>query len=395
MNAIIAPRAVEAGEKAAVVVIGAGQAGLSVGYHLARLGVPFVILDAGARVGDSWRHRWDSLRLFSPAQFDGLDGMAHPAPSGAFPSKDQMADYLAAYARRFALPVRSGVTVDGLWREGGRYLVSAGERLWEADQVVVAMSNYQQPRIPAFASDLDPQIRQIHSRDYRNPAQLEDGPALVVGAGNSGAEIALELAKTRTTWLAGRDVGQVPFRIESFLGRHLLVRLVFRLVFHRLLTLDTPIGRKARAAHAAAPLIRTRWRDLLEAGVERGPKMSGVRDGRPVLEDGREPEVANIVWCTGFRPGFAWIRLPVFGPAGEPLHERGVAKGQPGLYFLGLDFLYAMSSTMIHGVGRDARRLAEIIAGRLSSQDAPGRAAPDRTGAYDAPATIGARASSA
>jgi putative flavoprotein involved in K+ transport len=374
MNAILEAHEVEVRERVDVVVIGGGQAGLSVGRHLARLGVPFVILDASAQIGDSWRHRWDSLRLFSPAQFDGLDGMPFPAPAGTFPSKDQMADYLAAYARRFALPVESCVEVDGVSREGARYLVSAGKRRWEADHVVVAMSNYQQPSTPAFARDLDPAIRQIHSKSYRSPAQLNDGAALVVGAGNSGAEIALELARTRKTWLAGRDVGEVPFRIESFLGRHLQVRLVFRLVFHRLLTTDTPIGRKIRDSHAAAPLIRTKSRDLAAAGVERAPKVTDVRRGRPVLEDGRELDVANIVWCTGFRPDVSWIRLPVFGAAGDPLHVRGVVKGEPGLYFVGLNFLFAMSSTMIHGVGRDARYVAEKIAARLAAGDLEARA---------------------
>ena len=369
MNAILEPCTVEAREWVNVVVIGGGQAGLSIGRHLARLGVSFVILDASAQIGDSWRLRWDSLRLFSPAQFDGLDGMPFPAPAGTFPSKDQMADYLAAYARHFALPVQSGVEVDGLSREGARYLVSAGKRRWEADQVVVAMSNYQQPSTPAFARDLDPAIRQIDSKSYRGPAQLNDGATLVVGAGNSGAEIALELARTRKTWLAGRDVGQVPFRIESFLGR-LQSRFVFRLVFHLLLTTDTSFGRKMRDSHATAPLIRTKWRELVAAGVERAPKVTGVRCGRPVLEDGRELDVANIVWCTGLRPDFSWIRLPVFGSAGDPLHARGVVKDEPGLYFVGLNFLYAMSSTMVHGVGRDARYVAEKIAARLSTNGA-------------------------
>jgi putative flavoprotein involved in K+ transport len=344
-----------------VIVIGGGQAGLSVGYHLARRGVPFVILDAGAEVGDSWRARWDSLRLFTPAQFDGLDGMPFPAPAGSFPTKDQMADYLAAYARRFSLPIRNGARVDSLSRRDGRYRLSVGGRIFEADQVVVAMANYQKPSVPEFARLLDPSIMQMEAAAYRNPAQLRDGPVLIAGAGNSGAEIAIELARSRKVWLAGPDVGQIPFRMQSFWGRHVQSRLVLGLVFHHLLTVNTPMGRKMRAAHGATPLIRTRMVDLAAAGVERAPKLSGVEGGRPLLEDGRVLDVPNLVWCTGFKPDFSWIELDAFGGDGKPLHHRGVVQGEPGLYFLGLHFLYAMSSTMIHGVGRDARYIADRI----------------------------------
>lgn len=345
-----------------VIVIGAGQAGLSVGYHLARRNIPFVILDANERVGDSWRKRWDTLQLFTPAQLDGLDGMRFPAPAGSFPSKDQMGDYLEAYARRFELPVRNGVKVDGLTRSDTRYLVTAGAARFKAEQVVVAMANYQQPSAPDFARDLDPRILQLHSCDYRNPAQVKDGAVLLAGAGNSGAEIAVELARTHDVLLAGRDVGEVPFRIRTFWGRHVQARLVLRFVFHRLLTTDTPMGRKARASHHTVPLIRTKTRDLLAAGVKRTPRVVGVRDGRPLLEDGRMLDVATIIWCTGYHPDFSWIDRPIFDASGLPRHQRGVAINEPGLYFVGLNFLYAASSTMIHGVGRDAKYVAKAIA---------------------------------
>jgi len=344
-----------------VIVVGGGQAGLSAGYHLARKGVPFLILDASARIGDSWRARWDSLRLFTPARFDGLDGMRFPAPAGSFPNKDQMADYLAAYARRFALPVRNGLRVDSLSRRGGRYRLTAGAATFEADQVVVAMANYQTPFAPEFAHQLDPAIVQINAAAYRNPAQLRDGPVLIAGAGNSGAEIAIELARSRQVWLAGRKVGEIPFGMESFLGRHVRSRLMLGLVFHHLLTGDTRMGRKARASHGTTPLIRTREADLAAAGVARVPKLVGAERGQPRLEDGRVLDVPNLVWCTGFRPDFSWIGLDVFGADGQPLHHRGVVPGEPGLYFLSLHFLHALSSSMIHGVGRDARYIAERI----------------------------------
>jgi putative flavoprotein involved in K+ transport len=369
-------------ERINTVVIGGGQAGLSVGYHLQRRGVPFVILDASERVGDVWRKRWDSLRVFTPARYSSLDGMPFPAPPYSFPTKDAMGDYLEAYARHFALPVRCGVRVERLSRVGDRFLVVARDQQFEADNVVVAMANYQRPRVPAFAKDLNPRIVQLHSLDYRNPAQLQRGGVLIVGAGNSGAEIALDAAREHETWVAGRDTGHVPFRIDGLLARLVLIRLVLRVVFHRVLTVRTPMGRKARARmlHVGGTLVRTKPRDLIAAGIKRVPRVARIENRLPVLEDGRVLDVANVVWCTGFHPGFSWIDLPVFGPDGEPQHQEGVVPSEPGLYFVGLHFLSAMSSVMIHGVGRDAARIAvRISATRRNADDArvpdPGAAA--------------------
>jgi len=346
------------------VVIGAGQAGLSVGYHLKRRDLPFVILDANRRVGDSWRQRWDSLRLFTPAGYDGLDGMPFPAPRHSFPTKDEMGDYLEAYASHFQLPVETGVRVDGVSLNGKGYVVSAGSRRYETDNVVVAMSNYQQPRVPSFARELDPSIVQLHSVDYRSPSQLQDGDVLLVGAGNSGSEIAMELARTHRVWLSGRDTGHLPFRIAGLPARVLLIRLVLRVLFYRVLTVNTPIGRKAypKLTTHGGPLIRVMPKDMAAAGVERVPRMAGVRDGRPVLEDGRSLQVSNVIWCTGFHPGFSWLHIPVFGDDGAPVHKSGIVADHPGLYFVGLHFLHALSSAMVHGVGRDAERVVRRIA---------------------------------
>lgn len=358
-------------EHVETVVIGGGQAGLSVGYQLARRGLPFVILDAGERVGDAWRNRWDSLRLFTPARFNGLAGMPFPAPRHAFPTKDEMGDYLAAYAARFDLPVRTGVRVDELTRNGKGFVVRAGERRFVADNVVVAMANYQQPVVPAFASELREDIVQLHSKDYRNPSQLQPGGVLLVGAGNSGADIAMELSRRHATWLSGRHPGHIPFRIEGLAARLLLVWLVLRVLFHRILTVRTPMGRKIRPkvlAHAG-PLIRVKPKDLETAGVRRVPRTVGVRDGLPVLEDGQVLDVRNVIWCTGFEPGFSWIRLPVLGPR-EPLHERGIVTREPGLFFVGFAFVYSLSSTMIHGVERDAERIARAVAKRSTAHAA-------------------------
>ncbi|MEO8623089.1 MAG: NAD(P)-binding domain-containing protein [bacterium] len=352
-------------EQIHTVIIGGGQAGLSVGYFLSTRKIPFVILDAGARVGDGWRNRWDSLSLFSPARFDGLAGMPFPAPRFAFPTKDEMGDYLESYAAHFKLPVRSGVRVDRVWKEGNHFMISADDTLIEAGHVVIAMSNYQAPKVPAFARELAADVVQMHSRDYRNLGQLRKGGVLVVGAGNSGAEIALECARGgHQTWLSGRDVGHVPFRTTSALARHVIVPILFRFIFHRVLTLDTPMGRKARPKMIArgAPLIRQKPQDLIAAGVERVGRTTGVSSGKPRLDSGRVLHVGNVIWCTGFEPGLDWIDLPIFDDTGEPMHERGLVPSEPGISFVGQHFQYAMSSAMIHGVARDAERIANAIA---------------------------------
>jgi len=349
-------------ERFETVIVGGGQAGLAVGYHLVRRRQRFVILDANQRVGDSWRQRWDSLRLFTPARYDGLPGMPFPAPAWSYPTKEQVADYLEAYAARFHLPVRSGVRVGRLSSDGDRYLVVAGDHRFQADHVVVASGAYQRPRIPAFAAELHPGILQLTPTRYRDPSRLPPGGVLVVGAGNSGAEIAFEISRSHPTWLSGPDTGHIPVRTGSRTDRWLTPP--FWWFASRVLDVGTPIGRKVRpkALTTTAPLERVRPRELAAAGVERVPRTVGVRDGRPLLEDGRVMDVATVVWCTGFRPDFSWIDLPVFDQDGAPAHHRGVVESQPGLYFVGLWFLSAFTSSLIGGVGRDADHIAGQIA---------------------------------
>ena len=355
-------------EQMHTVVIGAGQAGLSVGYFLARLGLPFVILDAQGRIGDSWRNRWDSLRLFTPARFSHIAGMPFPGAPNSFPTKNEMAEYLEKYAGSFKLPVRLGVRVQRVSRRGERFLVEAEGATFEADNVVVAMATYQNPRVPAFARELDPAIVQLHSSEYRNPSQLRSGGVLIVGAGNSGAEIAVEVVHTHPTQMSGPDTGFFPFRPASAVGR-LLGPILFRFLFHRILTTGTPVGRRARPKIIAkgAPLIRVKPRELQTAGVERVARTVGVKNGMPLLQDGRALDVANVIWCTGFAPNNAWLDLPVFEPNGEAVHARGVVESQPGLFFIGLHFLYAFSSTMIHGVERDAQFIVDAIQSRVGN----------------------------
>jgi putative flavoprotein involved in K+ transport len=349
------------------LVIGGGQAGLSVGYHLKQRGVPFLIVDAHPRIGDAWRTRWDSLRLFTPTRYSSLAGMPHTGRGDRFIGKDEMADYLEAYAARFELPLRTSTRVERLEKIGDRFVATAGDRTFEADQVVVAMGSHQVARTPEFAKDLDPRIRQIHSLDYLNPSQLADGDVLVVGVGNSGADIAMEVVRTHRVWLAGKEAGVVPFPIESFFGRNIGIRMV-RFLGHHVLSVRTPIGRKVRPSfmHRAAPLIRVKPWDLEAAGVERVPRIVGVTKGLPQLADERTISPANVIWCTGSVPGFSWIRLPIHGTDGELQHEHGIAR-EPGLYFVGLEFLYSATSATISGMRRDAARIAKAVASRKTA----------------------------
>lgn len=352
-------------ERFETVVIGGGQAGLALGYQLAQTGQSFVILDAGERVGDAWRMRWDGLRLFTPARYDGLPGMSFPAPPNAFPTKDDVADYLETYAARMDLPVRTGVRVTDLWHAAGGqgFRIAAGPRVFEAAQVVVATGAFSGPRVPGFASELDPAITQLHSSEFRNASQLREGAVLVVGASNSGAEIALNTARDHHTVLSGRDTGTMPVRPESPMARVVHPFLWFFL--NHIANLATPIGRRALSdvRDHGLPLERVWPADLVAAGVDRvHSRTVAARDGLPVLDDDRVIEVTNVVWATGFRPDLGWIHLPVVGPDGWPMQARGVVPSVPGLYFIGLPFLYSAASSLLGGVGRDAAYLVERMA---------------------------------
>jgi len=342
-------------ERFDTVVIGAGQAGLSAGYHLRRSGRSFVILDGNDRVGDSWRQRYDSLRLFTPARYVSLPGMRFPGKGSVYPTRDQMAEYLETYAERLALPVRTGRMVDRVQRNGDAYVVSAGERMFETANVIVASGAHREPRVPAVARELDPGIVQLHSSEYRNPSQLREGSVLVVGAGNSGGDISMELVRTHPTYLSGPDRGHIPVDIDTAFARFVAVRVVVFAGRH-ILTLRNPIGRKAKekSAMRGDPLVRVKPAQLVAAGIQRVPKVVASQDGLPVLADGQVLRAANVIWCTGFRHDLSWIDLPIFGEDGAPMHERGVVTGEPGLYFVGLPFQFALASDVLPGVGRDA-----------------------------------------
>jgi putative flavoprotein involved in K+ transport len=378
---VVAP----AGNRHSVIVIGGGQTGLAAGYHLAKRGIDFVILEASRRVGDVWRGRYASLRLYSPARYDRLPGLPFPLPGHAFPTGQQMADYLETYARHHGLPVETGVRAldvrasDDDGRSGG-YTVSAEGGSYEADQVIVATGAFQRPHVPDFAADLDPAIRQIHSADYRSPDQLAEGPVLVVGLSHSGADIAHEIARHgHRTFVSGKAHGQLPFSVDSRRAR--VFWPLLRFLASNVLTLDTPIGRKMApmVRQGGGPLLRHRRGDLEAAGVTlHEARTVGADDARqPKLADGTSLKVANVVWCTGFRPDYSWIHLPILNEHGWPDQKRGVLDATPGLYVLGMPFLHGFSSMLVLGAGRDAAHVVDRVTARA---DAAGRPATVRAG---------------
>jgi putative flavoprotein involved in K+ transport len=329
-----------------------------VGYHLAARELDFVILDSAARVGDSWRNRWDSLRLFTTAAHSGLPGMPFPAPPGHLPDRDEVADYLERYAERMDLPIRPSSRVDSLGWDGERYAVRSGHARFEAENVVVATGPFQRPKIPAVAERLSPEIRQLHSSEYRNPFDLPEGPVLVVGAGNSGAQIALELARFRKVWLAGRESGHLPRRV---LGRD-----VFDWLWPvmRRITAGSALGRRmCKRTGRADPLVGMPRRALVQTGIQRVGRVTAERGGLPVCgSEVLEPRV--VIWCTGYEPDYRWIELPVLDESGWPRHERGAAAEAPGLFFIGLRFQHTLTSALLGGVGEDAAYIAAEVADR-------------------------------
>ncbi|MHB9031760.1 MAG: flavin-containing monooxygenase [Anaerolineae bacterium] len=343
------------------IVIGGGQAGLAAGYYLVQRGSDFIILDENQRSGEAWRRRWDSLRLFTPSKYSGLPGMPFPGEDFSFPTKDEAAAYLEKYARQFRLPIRYGIKADELIRGEHGFQVSTKAGYLAAANVIVATGAYQVPHTPPFARELDSAIMQVHSSAYRNPQQFPVQNILVVGVGNFGAEIGLELARAgKKVWLSGRDVGRIP---ADKVGR-LLGGKPYWFLVSRVLSVNTPLGRKMRSKiiHHGGPLIRVNPQEISDAGIARVSRVSGVQSGRPQTEDGQVLPVEGVVWATGFRPDYGWIKFPIFDAYGYPSHQRGIVPQAPGLYFVGLPFQTALSSTLLGGVGADAEYIVRQVA---------------------------------
>ncbi|MBW9092531.1 NAD(P)-binding domain-containing protein [Microbacterium jejuense] len=358
------------------IVIGAGAAGLHTARLLAERGIDHLLIDAGDRVGDTWRHRYRSLRLFTPRRWAELPGTRLDIGYFAYPTGTQFGDYLERCAAAIGSPLRLSTRVSRLSLDGdGRFrlALSTGDDLVAA-HVVVAAGAHHVPIVPSLARELDPAIRTVHSLDYQGPEDFAPGPVLVVGAGNSGTDIALEAAAAgHATTLAGRHPGQVPGRIDTPVG-NLIAGIAIRRL--RGLRLDTERGRRFADEHRGhgVNLVRNHLSDLDRAGVRRVGRLTAVSGGRPVV-DGEAMDAATIVWSTGSRPDLAFIDIAAaFGGDGWPDHVRGLARRVPGLAFMGLPFQYAVASPTLMGMGRDA----EHVVDRLHEPVAPARAASVR-----------------
>jgi putative flavoprotein involved in K+ transport len=338
-----------------VVVVGGSQAGLAMAWHLAQQGRRFMVLEAGPEVGHVWRSRWDSLKLFTPAQYDALPGMAFPAPTDTYPTKDPVADYLQAYAAAFNLPVQLNARVTDLRRVGDDFEVRTADATYRARQVVVATGPFQVPFVPPQARGFDPSVTQVHSADYRNPRALPDGPVLVVGGGNSGFQIAEELAATRTVNLSIATT--YPMLPQRLAGRDLFWWLT-RLGLLRVTVTSRPGRRMSRRDF----VIGTNRRRLERKGVRFRPRLVDAEGHTVRFADHRLLEdVGVVVWATGYRPDYAWIHIPGVVREGQVVHRRGVTE-VPGLYFLGLSWQHTRGSALLGFVDDDAAYLADRIA---------------------------------
>ncbi len=342
-----------------VIIIGAGQAGLSTAYHLQQLGIKALIVDAHARVGDVWRNRWDSLCLFSPAKYSSLPGMPFPLPKLSLPTKNQVADYFEAYAKKFAFDLHLNTQIKALRKTETHYELELESGVLKSKSVVVATGSFHTPRIPAFTEDAEKGIVQLHVSKYKNPSDLQAGPVLVVGTGASGTQIASEIAQRQKVYLSGPDTPNMPrkklgkdiywwlyatqamnIKSHSWLGKRLL---------NNSTGADALIGKSLKEIVSDNRLIR------------RG-MLTGFENGRPLFEGNEKAEdIRNIVWATGFKNDYSWIDLPVLNENGEPKQFRGKALGQNGLYFVGIKFMYRADSSNMGGVSRDAKWIASDL----------------------------------
>ena len=353
-----------------VAVIGAGQAGLAIGYFLAQLGQRFVILESADSIGSAWRDRWDSLVLFTSRRYDSLPGLIFPGDPDGYPGRAEVIAYLEQYAASLDLPIEFNSRVRSLKKEDGRFVVEAADRVIEADQVVVATGPFQVPNLPAVSGQLEPEVFQIHSTGYRRPSDVPEGDVVVVGGGNTGFQIAKELSASRNVHLAiGERQTPLPQRL---LGRDLFWWLTKLGVLEK--TVDSRIGRRARDRDT---LIGSSSRELKRRyGVGLKPRVVGASGRTLSFSDGTDLEVDAVIWATGYRPDHSWIEAAVMDSEGSVRHRRGVTDVS-GLYFLGLSWQYTRGSALLGWVKDDAEFIAAQIAANATTTTAEGRTEQD------------------
>lgn len=344
-------------EKYEIVIIGAGQAGLAIGYFLKQKNVSFVLLDGQKRVGQSWRDRYDSLVLFTPKRYSGLPGLPFPGDPNTFPTKDETADYLENYANHFSLPIRLNTNVTSLEKENNHFIISTTHQTYKANKVVVAAGPFQKPLLPSMANDLSPDMFQVHSSNYRNLDQLKKGNVLVVGGGNSGAQIASELANYKQTFLS------VSYPI-AFIPLQLLGKSIFW-YFEQLglLQADITSTKGKWLQRQREKVYGFELKKLLKSGkvVQKPRVTASLRGSHVVFADETSLEIQNIVWATGFKADFSWIQIDgVLGRQNNPIHQKGVSSIR-NLFFLGLPWLSCRGSALMGWVGQDAERLLPYL----------------------------------
>ena len=346
-----------------VVVIGGSQAGLATAWQLARRNLRFVVLDAGPELGDTWRSRWDSLTLFTPTQYDALPGMAFPGPADTYPGKDAVVGYFKAYAAAFNLPVRLNSRVTRLGQTAEGFEARTTDDVFRARQVVVATGPFQVPFVPPAAQRLDDSVTQLHSAGYRNPGALPAGPVLVVGGGNSGFQIAEELAATRQVDLS--IATRAPILPQRLAGKDLFWWLTRLGLMH--VAAGSRLGQRMSSREF---IIGSSRRRLQAAGVRFRPAVAGA-DGRTVrFADGASLDVQVVIWATGYRPDYSWIHIPGVAHDGTVVHRRG-ATDVPGLYFVGLSWQHTRGSALLGFVNDDAAYLAGRIGAGHQIGDLP------------------------
>jgi putative flavoprotein involved in K+ transport len=351
-----------------VAVIGAGQAGLTMGHFLAKQGRRFAILEAADAVGAAWRTRWESLVLFTPRRYSGLEGLAFPGDPDGYPTRDEVITYLERYAATFDLPIRLRSRVWSLTKADGRFLLGVDDGHIEADQVVVATGPFQTPNLPAFAGELAAEVHQIHSTEYMRPSEIPRGTVLVVGGGNTGYQIAKELSATHNVHLAIGS-GQKPLP-QRFLGRDLFWWLTKTGLINK--TAESRLGRRLRSKDA---LIGSSPRELTDYGIDPRARVDAASDRTVFFADGVSLQVGSVIWATGYRSDYSWIDLPVVSSDGQLQHRRGVTDVS-GLYFLGLTWQHTRGSALIGFVKDDAQFIAQRVA-ELRTKTPANVGAPD------------------